>query len=331
MAPLPVKLFALQESAELAATVAGALKTPLSAVEERAFEDGEGKLRSLENVRGCATVILQTLDGEPNCSVHDKLCRLLFLIGALRQAGASGVTVMAPYLCYARKDRQTQPRDPVTIQYVARMMEAVGCDRVVTLDVHNLAAFQNAFRCRTDHLDAQGLFARELLQQVGAADLAVVSPDVGGVKRVERFRRRLAEESGRPVTDAFVRKHREGGVVSGEGLIGEVASRQAVILDDLISSGTTIVRAARACKAAGATVVHAVATHGLFAHHAREMLADPAIDRLVVTNSVRPWRLVGSAVEDKLTVLDIAPLLAEAIRRIHSGDSLVELLADGTT
>ena len=147
-------------------SIGTALGSPLSAHEERDFEDGEHKTRPLENVRGCEVFVIQSLYSEPGLSVNDKLCRLLFFIGALKDASARSVTAVLPYLGYARKDRKTKARDPVTTRYMAQLLEAVGTDRVLTLDVHNLAAFQNAFRCPTDHLEAKNLFVEHFAARV---------------------------------------------------------------------------------------------------------------------------------------------------------------------
>ena len=154
----PPMLFALEASRDLGTRVAGALGTVLARHEERGFEDGEHKSRSLENVRGRDVYVLQSLYGDREQSVNDKLVRLLFFLGALKDASAAQVTAVTPYLCYARKDRRTKPRDPVTMRYVAQVLEAVGTDRVVTMDVHNLAAYQNAFRIPAEHLEAKRLF-----------------------------------------------------------------------------------------------------------------------------------------------------------------------------
>jgi ribose-phosphate pyrophosphokinase len=326
MKDAPPMLFALDSTRKYGERVARHLGSSLEQHEEREFEDGEHKARPLVNVRNRDVFVLQSLYGDPDASVNDKLCRLLFLIGALRDASAATVTALVPYLCYARKDRKTQPRDPVTTRYVAALFEAVGCDRVVTIDVHNLMAYQNAFRCRTEHLEATTLFVNYFTEVVGAEEVTVVSPDPGGVKRAERFQVALGRRLARPVASAFVEKYRAAGRVRGESLIGPVKERSAIILDDLISTGGTILRAARACRAHGARHVFAAATHGLFMSGAEPLLQEAAIDGIVVTDTVPPFRLAPGAVGTRVTVLDSAPLLAEAIRRIHSGESLVELL-----
>lgn len=321
-----LRLFALQATHALGEQVAAALGVALAAHEERAFEDGEHKSRPLVSVRGTDVYVLQSLYGEPAQSVNDKLVRLWFFIGALRDAGAARITAVAPILGYARKDRKTQPRDPTTTRYVASLFEAVGVDRVVTLDVHNLAAFQNAFRCGTEHLEATGLFSAHFVSRIGGREVAVVSPDAGGIKRAERFRQRLTRDLGRPVAAAFAEKHRALGVVSGEAFVGDVRDRVAIIIDDLIASGTTLARTAVSCVAGGASEVHAVATHGLFVGKASEVLGESPLASVVVTDSVPPFRVLPGRLRDKLVVVPIAALLGEAILRLHREESIVELL-----
>lgn len=318
--------FALEASRSYGEQVSQALGVPISSHEERDFEDGEHKARPLVNVRNRDVFVLHSLYADSKASANDKLCRLLFFIGALNDASAASVTAVVPFLCYARKDRKTQPRDPVTTRYVAALFDAMGTDRIVTIDVHNLMAYQNAYRCHADHLEATKLFVEHFAGLIGNDEVAVVSPDPGGVKRADRFQNALTRRLGRQVTNAFVEKYRAGGVVRGEALIGDVKGRVAIILDDLISTGGTLARAARACKAQGARRVFAAATHGLFVGKAEALLQEPAVERIVVTDTVRPFRLPAEAIATRLTVLETAPLLAAAIRRIHDGGSLVELL-----
>ncbi len=320
-------LFALGASRPFGEKVAGHLGLPLSAHEERPFEDGEHKARPLVNVRGRDVFVIHSLYGDEEQGVNDKLLWLLFFIGALKDASAERVTAVVPYLCYARKDRKTKPRDPVTTRYVACLFEAAGADRVVTMDVHNLAAFQNAFRRPTDHLEARPLFVRHLAPRL-SGDVVVVSPDVGGVKRAEAFRESLEGALKRPVASAFMEKFRSAGVVSGEALVGEVRGKTAIILDDLISTGTTLRRAVKACQRQGAEHILAAATHGLFVGSADALLAEEALEELLVADTVPPFRLDPSLAREKLTVIESAGLFAEAIRRIHTGGSIVELLAE---
>ena len=244
----PPMLFALGASRALGAAIAGALGVALCAHEEREFEDGEHKARALESVRGRDVFVVHSLHGEPGASANDKLVRLLFFLGSLRDAGAGRLTALAPYLAYARKDQRSKPRDPVATRYVAGFFESVGTDCVVTVDVHNLAAFENAYRCRTLNLEAADALAERIAARVGDAPVAVVSPDAGGIKRADRFRAKLAAILGRPVGAAFAEKYRSEGVLRGDGLVGDVRGRVAVVVDDLVSAGHTLDRAARACR-----------------------------------------------------------------------------------
>ena len=321
-----VCLFAPNAGREFGSGVARHLGIALAQHEERGFEDGEHKSRPLVNVREKDVFVVQSLYGDAGQSVNDKLCRLLFFVGALRDASAARVTAVVPYLCYARKDWKSQPRDPVTTRYVAALFEAVGTDRIVTMDVHNPAAYQNAFRCRTEHLDAAPLFVEHFATLMADDDVVVLSPDAGGVKRAERFRSVLSRRLARNVASGFMEKYRARGVVSGETLVADVKNSSVVIIDDLISSGTTIARAAGACRAAGAKRVYAAATHGLFAGKANAVLRETAIDRIVITDTVPAFRLEPDLARGKVTVLESTGLFAAAIERIHCGGSLVELL-----
>jgi ribose-phosphate pyrophosphokinase len=320
-----LRLFALGATAELGRAVAAALGQPLALHEERDFEDGEHKARPLDAVLGQDVYVIQSLHGGPAMSANDKLCRLLFFIGALKDAGAARVTAVVPYLCYARKDRRTKPNDPVTTRYLAGMFEAVGTDVIVTLEVHNPVAFENAFRCRTVALTGTPLLV-DYARKLGDERLCVVSPDTGGAKRAELFRETLEAACGRPVGKAFADKHRSAGVVSGDLFVGDVAGCTALVIDDLISTGGTLLRAAKGARAAGARRVLALVTHGLFMEGAAEVLADPAIDSLVVTDAVPPFRLGKGAARDKLVLLPSAPLLAEAIARLYDARPLTDLV-----
>jgi ribose-phosphate pyrophosphokinase len=305
-----IAVFALDADRDYGERVARRLEAPLAQHEEREFEDGEHKARPLVRVTGLDAVVIASLHGDERFSANDKLCRMLFLIGALRDAGSASITAVAPYLCYSRKDRRTQPQDPVTTRYVAQVFEAMGVDRVVTMDVHNIAAFENAFRCRTIHLEPHTLFVRALIPMLGKERVVVVAPDVGATKRAEQFRRELAASSGEEPSTAFMGKRRSGGVMTSGALYGEVEGRVAVIVDDLISTGGTLVRVAKACREAGATRVIAAATHGLFSRESGAVLSDVALDHLVVSDTIgrKPAALMG-----KLTVLDSTALVAEAI------------------
>ncbi|MFP4228704.1 MAG: ribose-phosphate diphosphokinase, partial [Salinivenus sp.] len=322
--PNAIRLFAPSESEAFGRAVAAALDTELAPHHEQTFTDGEHEMRPEVNVRGHDVFVIQSLYADDEWSVNDKLCRLLFLLGALRDASARRVTAVVPYLCYQRKDRKTKPRGPVTTRYVAGMIEAVGTDRVLTMEVHNLAALQNAFRVRTEHLEARPLFVRHLAEKLPAERVVVVSPDEGGVKRAAKFADGLGTAIGRDVPTAFVEKIRAGEEVKGGTLVGDVEDRVALVVDDLVSTGGTITQAAAACAKVGARTVWGVVTHGLFVGEANERVAQSALDALYVTNTIRPNRLTDEAAA-RLAVCDAAPRFAAAIQAIHTETSVSAL------
>jgi ribose-phosphate pyrophosphokinase len=310
-----MKLFGLDASRAGAEQLAELLGIELSAHEEREFEDGEFKIRPLESVRDERIYIYHSLASGGGFSANTKLVRLLFFVGALKDAGASSITVIAPYLAYARKDRRTKSRDPISIRYLAQIFEAVGTDEVVTVDVHNPAAFENAFRCRTQNLEAAALFADHFASAAESAKrMVVVSPDSGGVKRARRFADLVSERVENPVELAFMEKHRSEGKVSGGLFAGDVRDSLVIIFDDLISSGTTMRRAAVRCLELGAESVHVAATHGVFGAGASDALSDDAISTIVVTDTVPDVRTRAAAFDDKLVVLASAELLQSVVR-----------------
>ncbi|RZN08808.1 ribose-phosphate pyrophosphokinase [Bradyrhizobium genosp. SA-3] len=319
-----MRLFALNATADLGNATAQAQGWSLAAHEEREFEDGEHKARPLDSVRGTDVYVIQALHNGPNQSVNDKLCRLLFFIGALKDCGAARVTAVVPYLCYARKDRRTKLNDPVTTRYIGSLFEAVGTDAVVALEVHNPVAFENAFRCRTVALTSTTLFVKFAAQLLDES-FSVVSPDPGGVKRAQLLRGALEATLHRPIGKGYVDKHRSAGVVSGDLLVGDAADATVLIIDDLISTGTTLLRAAQAARRAGARRVLAFVTHGLFMPGSAEVVANPAIEQFVVTDAV-PIRIDDAAARAKVKVVPVAPLLAETIRRLHENRDLADLL-----
>lgn len=311
-----MQLFSLDGDADLGLALAGALGVPLSPLEDRAFDDGEHKLRPMVDPRGADAYVLHSLHGGPEHSPHDKLCRLLMFIATLRDHGAARVSAVLPYLAYARKDRQTKPFDPLNLRYVAQLFDAVGTAQLIALEVHNVAAFQNAFRCPTLHLEAHRAFDAQVALWVGPHPVAVASPDPGGVKRAQLWREALEARLARPVGFAMVDKRRSAGVVSSFSLVaGEVQGAVVLLLDDLVASGETMRRAALALREAGAIKVIACAAHGLFTGAAAQVLADASIDEVVVTDSVPSFRLPSAAVlRGKLRVASAAPLFAQAIR-----------------
>ena len=294
-------LFALHTSHDFGQRVSDALGIPLAPHEEREFEDGEHKARPLVSVRGADVYVLHSLYGDSAQSGNDKLLRLLFFIGALKDAAAARITAVVPYL-------------------------AVGTDVVMTLDVHNLAAFQNAYRCRTEHLEAAPLLVAHLAAQFRHRELVVVSPDAGGIKRAEHFRQQFFSHTGNLPSAGFTEKYRSGGQVSGAMLVGEVSGKAVIIVDDLISRGTTAMRTAIACRERGAVCVVVAASHGLFAADAGDVLADAALEKILVTDSVPAQSCQNTLLEaSKIERLSCAALFAQAIHRSHFDESLTAL------
>lgn len=323
-----MKFFALGESREFGERVAAALGHPLDAHEEREFEDGEHKSRPLVPVRGEAVYVLQSLHGDAQASGDDKLVRLLFFCGALRDHGAARVVALVPYLAYGRKERQTKPFDPVSTRYLAQIVEAVGVGALVTLETHSVTALQNAFRIPTVHIDAAVLFAARAQALAAEGPVVVVSPDPGGIKRAQLFGELLGRRIDRPVGLAFIEKRRSAGRLSGSLLAGDVAGSTALVIDDLIATGSTLRRAAATCIEGGAQRVIAFAAHGLFAPGAEQMLLDPSFAQIVVADTVPASRL-SDAVRARVTYEPAAPLFARAVQCLEGGLATTELTAVG--
>ncbi|MBI48163.1 MAG: ribose-phosphate pyrophosphokinase [Marinobacter sp.] len=319
-----IALFSLDCGSDFASQVAVHLGVPLGKHEERDFEDGEHKIRTLETVRNRDVFVVQSLNSSDGLSTNDKLVRLLFLLASLRDAGAGRLNVVAPYLSYSRKDRRTKPNDPVTTRYVAQLFEAMTIDTIVTVDVHNRAAFENAFRCPTVHLSAREAFIDYLLPELGDREITVASPDIGGVKRAELFRESLANRLERPVGSAFMEKHRSQGEMSGSAVVGDIRNRTVLILDDLIAGGGTMQRAAEAFKDQGAEDVIAIATHAVFTQDTGEKLSSSALSRVILGNTVTP-SLPSKSLKTKVELVDITAGIADTITALHEGRDVTDL------
>ena len=324
-ASLPaMRIFDLSPLHSLGRHIAHAAGYPLAALEVRAFEGGQHKMRPLVSVRGEDVFVVSALHAADGMSVNDRLVRMLFFIAACRDHGAARVTAVAPWLPYARKDRVTKARDPVSSRYVAQLFEAVGTDTLVTVDVHNLSAFQNGFRCRTINLDTCKLFSAEVMTQTGDAPVTILSPDLGGAKRAELLRQAVELVSNRPAGFAVVEKHRSEGVISSGLFAGEVAGHDVWIVDDMIESGTTMLNAAEACRARSARSVHLMAAHALCNAQVLQGLLDPAIASLAVTDTAGTITL--STPDPRLHQLSVAPMIGECLVRMHGGRAISPLL-----
>ncbi|MBO6676613.1 MAG: ribose-phosphate pyrophosphokinase [Rhizobiales bacterium] len=323
--PDDLVFFALNGSDHLGDAICARLGQLRAPHEERDFGDGEHKARPLQQIGGCDVYVLHSLHGQPGTSTNDKLVRLLFFIATLKDAGAKNVTAICPYLAYSRKDRRTKPHDPVSSRYVAQLFESVGLDRIVTVDVHNVSAFENAFRgCRTIHAVTAPLLADHIEKRSDQTSFTVMAPDAGGAKRAEVVRQALQQRFQHPVTKAIIDKHRSEGAISGSLFAGDVAGRTVVIVDDIVSSGGTMLRAIKACREAGAARILASATHGLFTAQS-SLIGSEGPDELIVSDTVPlPAKLQDNP---NLTVLSVAGLLADIVARLHEGGDVGALLA----
>jgi ribose-phosphate pyrophosphokinase len=311
-------LFALNASSELGSAVADRLGWSLAAHEEREFANGEHKARPLTDVWNEDVAVIYSLHGDADLSVNDKICRLLFFVGALKDAGARRVIAVLPYIAYSRKDRRTKPRDPVTVRYLATALQSIGADGIVTIDVHNAAALENAFRGPVINLGAARLFADHFHRDSGGEIDTIVSPDLGGIKSTRMLLDAWADIAGRPAKFAVLDKTRSEGKVGGAGLLGSVG-KYVLIVDDMIGSGTTLCRAVTACREAGAQRFAIGATHGLFEGGATALFDQEEIGEIVVTDSVATGRLgLAAAHLERVRTLSVAGLFAASLHEIEA-------------
>lgn len=327
-----LKIFGLGDSSGYAQKIADHLDIPLCSHTDELFDDGEFYIDSKSNVRGCDAYVISSLYGDEKESPADKLVKALFFCGMLKDASANRITLVAPYMSWMRQDRKVQPRAPIYTKYVPVLCESIGINRVLTMDVHNLSAFQTGFRCPTDHLEAKNLFAEHfsrILVNDGVKDnICVLSPDSGGVERTRYFRNKLSALLGVDIELAQVDKSHIGRVIKANKISGNVAGKKVIIYDDMISSGKSMFEADKTVKEAGGETYAICAPHGLFVGgHADEFLSD--IPRIVVSDTIRPFRLKSKVISDKVHVVSTSALFAKAIKRIHNqgeNDSISDLL-----
>jgi len=307
-----LKLISGNSNIPLAKEICDHLGIALGAATVSAFSDGEILVRIEENVRGMDVFVVQSCSDPVNKHVME----LLIMIDALKRSSARRITAVIPYYGYARQDRKDQPRVPVTAKLVADLITTAGAHKVVTVDLH-AGQIQGFFNIPVDHLYATPVLLNHL-RSMDLKDLVVVSPDAGGVERARAFAKRLNASL------AIIDKRREGpNQAKIMNIVGDVDNRDVLLLDDMIDTAGTITQGAQACADKGARRVLAGCTHAILSGPALQRLNDSVLGQVIVTNTVP---LAGKEQTcKKIEVLSVAPLLGEAIRRIHNEESVSSL------
>jgi ribose-phosphate pyrophosphokinase len=306
-------IFSGNANPALAQEIAACLRMNLGRALVGTFKNGETRIKLQDNVRGCDVFVVQ-----PTCSpVDHHLMELLLLIDALRRASASRVTAVIPYYGYAKQEKKTQGREPISAKLVANLIRTAGADRVLTMDLH-APAIEGFFDIPVDHLQASPLLA-DYIRDLNLPNPVVVSPDAGGVGRALRFRERIGAGI------AIIAKQRpEPDKAEVLEMVGEVENTTAIIVDDMISTGGTLSEAANALRERGARAVYACATHGIFAADAFDIIGHSSLVETIVTNTIP---LPPGTGEARVRSISVAPLFAEAIMRIHKDLSLSALFS----
>jgi ribose-phosphate pyrophosphokinase len=309
-----LKIFSGNANLALAQEISAYLGQNLGEATVSSFSDGEVRVKIDENVRGADVFVVQSC-----CQpVNDSLMELLIIIDALKRSSANRITAVIPYFGYARQDRKDQPRVPITAKLVADLITTAGADRVLTMDLH-AGQIQGFFNVPVDHLYALPVLL-DYVKKQKISDLVVVSPDAGGVERARAFAKRIQANL------AIIDKRREGpNQAQIMNIIGDIKGKSVLLLDDMIDTAGTIVQGAQACVDQGAREVWTACTHAVLSGPALERLRESCIAHVVATNTI-PLRGKDQACP-KLLQLSVAPLLGEAIRRIHEDESVSSLFA----
>jgi len=306
-----LRIFTGNANRPLAEKICQYLGIPLGEAVVGRFSDGETSVEFRENVRGMDTYVVQPTAIPAN----DHLMELLIMIDALSRASVASITAVVPYYAYARQDRKTSPRVPISAKLVANLLTTAGTSRLLTMDLHT-GQIQGFFNIPVDHLYAAPV-TLEYIRENFSGDLVMVSPDAGGVERARAFAKRL------DASLAIIDKRREATVIKAMTLVGNVWGKEAIILDDMITTGATVALAAELLMRHGARAVHACVTHPVMSPNAVSTLQSSLVQSLAVTDTI-PLP-PAAATLDKIRVLSVAPLLGEAIRRIHNQDSVSSL------
>ncbi len=307
-----LKLFSGGGNPALAQEIAAVLDVPLADLSIFRFADGEIGVRIDESVRGEDVFVVQPTSPP----VNENLVELLVITDALRRASAERITAVIPYFGYARQDRKMRPREPISAKLVANLLTAAGCHRILTVDLH-AGQIWGFFDIPLDHLPSRMILG-DYIARKGLENLVVVSPDVGGVPRAREF----AKQLGAPIAIIDKRRDRPNQVKEVVHVIGKVHRKTAIIVDDIVDTGGTLTVGAQALVKRGVTAVYACATHALLSGPAVKRIASSPIQELVVTNTIP---LPPEQRIEQITVLSVAPLLAEAIRRVHEDRSVSQL------
>ncbi|MDZ4803892.1 MAG: ribose-phosphate pyrophosphokinase [Candidatus Eisenbacteria bacterium] len=305
-----IKVFSGNANRPLAQEIARSLKRPLGDATVTTFSDGEVNVKIDENVRGTDVFVIQ-----PTNSPASNIIELLVMLDAVRRASPRRVTAVIPYFGYARQDRKDQPRVAITAKLMANLISTAGADRILTMDLHS-PQIQGFFDIPFDHLFASPVFIDHLKSRL-PSDFVVVAPDIGSVKMARAYAQRLG--AGLALVDKRRPKADEIEVMN---IIGDVADQNVVIFDDIISTGSTLVKAAAAIRKRGAKKIFAAVTHAVFAPDTSARIEDSALEELVVTDTIHH---PAAELSGKITVLSVGMLLGEAIRRIHEEESLSSL------
>ncbi|OQX19704.1 MAG: phosphoribosylpyrophosphate synthetase [Desulfobulbaceae bacterium A2] len=309
--PNSIKVFSGNANRPIAEDICRYLRQPLAGAEVKRFSDGEIAVEIGENVRGADVFVIQ-----PTCPpVNEHLMELIIMVDALRRASARRITAVLPYYGYGRQDRKVRPRVPITAKVVAEMLMAVGTRRVLCMDLH-AGQIQGFFNIPVDHLYAAPVLLEHIRNNFG--EVVMVSPDAGGVERTRAFAKRL--NAGLVIID---KRREQANVCEALHVIGDVAGKTAVLLDDMVDTAGTLCGAATKLLEAGAREVHACCSHAVLSGPAIERITASALKSLVVTNSI-PLRDEAKKC-GKIKVLSVANLLGEAIRSIHAEDSVSNL------
>jgi ribose-phosphate pyrophosphokinase len=309
------RVFAGNSNRKLAEAISRELERPLSSATVGRFSDGEIQVEIGENVRGLDTFVVQSTSPDANTN----LMELLIMADALKRASAGSITAVIPYYGYARQDRKVSSRSPITAKLIADLIEASGVTRVVSMDMH-AGQIQGFFNIPFDHLYAAPVLLEHMRRRFDgdSQNVVIVSPDAGGVERARAYSKRLGSTLG--IVD---KRRTKPNVAEIMNVIGEVHGKIAVLLDDMIDTAGTLTQAANALVDKGATRVFAYASHAVLSGPAVERITKSPIEEVVVTNTIQLPPPAQAC--PKIRVLSVAPLLAEAIRRIHSADSLSSL------